>query len=90
MLLYFIRHGDPTYDPDELTPLGIRQAEALSKRLAESGIDRIFASTSNRAVQTAKPLAEITNKPITELDWCFENYAYAEFTGLDSNNKRLF
>ena len=34
MLLYVIRHGDPTYSPDALTPLGHRQAEAVEKRLA--------------------------------------------------------
>ena len=53
MLFFYIRHGDPTYHPDELTPLGKRQAEAIAKRLALYGIDRIFASTSNRAIQTA-------------------------------------
>lgn len=57
MLLFYIRHGDPTYNPDELTPLGKRQAEAAAKRLALYGIDRIFASTSNRAIQTAQPSA---------------------------------
>lgn len=37
MLFYYIRHGDPIYDPDSLTPLGKRQAEALGKRLATHG-----------------------------------------------------
>lgn len=31
MLLYYIRHGMPVYDPDSLTPLGERQAEAAAK-----------------------------------------------------------
>ena len=31
MLLYFIRHGDPCYHPDCLTPLGLRQAEAIGE-----------------------------------------------------------
>ena len=30
MILYYVRHGDPTYNPDELTPLGHRQAEAVA------------------------------------------------------------
>ena len=53
MLLFYIRHGDPVYDPDSLTPLGARQAEALAKRLARHGLDRIYASSSNRAMLTA-------------------------------------
>ena len=31
MKLYLVRHGDPIYNPDSLTPLGERQAEAVSK-----------------------------------------------------------
>ena len=30
MILYFVRHGEPIYDPDSLTPLGHEQAKALS------------------------------------------------------------
>ena len=79
MLLYYIRHGDPIYDPDSLTPLGERQAEALGRRLALSGIDEIYASTSGRAILTAKPLSEISKLEIKELDWANENYAGKEF-----------
>ena len=64
MLLFYIRHGDPTYDPDELTPLGKRQAESVAKRLALYGIDSIYASTSNRAIQTAQPTCELLKKHI--------------------------
>ena len=35
MLLFYLRHGDPIYSPDSLTPLGQRQAEALGRRLAQ-------------------------------------------------------
>ena len=31
MKLYFIRHGQPIYDPDSLTPLGEEQAKALEE-----------------------------------------------------------
>ena len=79
MLLFYIRHGEPIYDPDSLTPFGHRQAEAVAKRLALYGIDEIYASSSNRAQQTAKPTAELTHKSIQTLDWCNENYAGQEF-----------
>ena len=80
MLFFFVRHGDPVYNPDSLTPLGKRQAEAVAKRLALYGVDRIFSSTSNRAYETALPTAEILKKEITKLDFCNENHAWRELT----------
>ena len=64
MIFYYVRHGDPIYDPDSLTPLGKRQAEAVAKRLSVYGLDEIYASTSNRAILTATPTAEILKKEI--------------------------
>ena len=78
MLLFYVRHGEPTYHPDELTPNGKRQAEAVGRRLARYGLDRIFCSTSNRALQTAQPTAELTRREIVELDWCKEGHAWEE------------
>ena len=57
MLLYYIRHGEPIYDPDMLTELGKRQAEAAAERRAPAGIEKIYASTSSRAIQTSRPLS---------------------------------
>ena len=61
MLLYVIRHGDPCYDPDSLTPLGQRQAEAVGRRLAQVGITRVYSSPLVRAQQTAQPAADHQN-----------------------------
>ena len=80
MLLYYIRHGDPIYDPDQLTPLGKRQAEAVGKRLAVHGMDKIYSSTSTRAYQTAQPLAEMLKKDITQLEFCHENLAFKDLS----------
>ncbi len=80
MLFYYIRHGDPIYSPDSLTPLGKRQAEALGKRLSLYGIDKIYSSTSNRAYETAIPTSEILGKPITQLDFANEGHVWNEFT----------
>ena len=87
MLLFYIRHGDPVYNPDSLTPLGHRQAEALSKRLALYGINRIFASTSNRAIETAIPISELIKKEIEPLDFCNENHIWNEFTVRNDNGE---
>ena len=79
MLFFYVRHGDPTYSPDALTPLGRRQAEAVGRRLARFGLDRIYASTSTRAIQTAEPAAEMLKLPITQLDWCNESHAWNDY-----------
>lgn len=85
MLLFYIRHGDPIYHPDDLTELGKRQAEAVARRLSLYGLDRIYSSTSTRARLTAEPTAQILKKDVTELDWCKEGYAYRELSPLPLN-----
>ena len=80
MLLFYLRHGDPIYNPDSLTPLGERQAEALGRRLARLGLDEIYASSSTRAQLTAKPACELTHKEMNILDWANEMYTWAQLT----------
>lgn len=74
MLLFYVRHGDPIYDPDQITPLGEEQAKALANRLQVFGVDEIYASTSNRAIQTAKPTSDLLGVEIKTLDFLNENY----------------
>lgn len=88
MLFFFIRHGDPIYDPDSLTPLGHRQAEAAARRLAQYGLDTIFSSTSTRAYQTALPTAEVLKKPITQLDWANESHAWMQLAVVNEKGQR--
>ncbi len=90
MLFFYIRHGDPTYNPNELTPLGHRQAEAVGKRLALYGVDKIYSSPSNRAIQTAQPTCELLKKDMTLLDFCDEKYAWNDFTVELENGKRTW
>lgn len=79
MLLFYLRHGEPIYDPDSLTPTGHLQAQALSKRLALYGLDKIYASSSNRAKQTAQPTCDLLGKEMNILDWCNEGHAWGAF-----------
>ena len=90
MLFFYVRHGDAIYDPDSLSPLGERQAEALAKRLAMYGIDEIYSSTSNRAQLTAKPLCELLKKDIKMLDFCNEQYVWDELTVSDGGQTDWF
>ena len=86
MLFFYLRHGDPIYDPDSLTPLGERQAEALAKRLALFGIDEIYSSTSTRAILTSKPTCELLRKEATLLDFTNESHAWDDFS-FEENGK---
>ena len=80
MLFFYVRHGDPIYQPDSLTPLGEYQAEAVKSRLGQFGLDKIYASSSNRAILTATPTAKMLKKEIEILDWCNESHAWHDFT----------
>lgn len=88
MLLFYIRHGDPVYDPDGLTELGRQQADALVQRMKICAPDRIFASSSNRAIATALPTATFLHKDIEILDWCHEDYAFQELGCLRPDGRR--
>ena len=79
MLLFYVRHGAPLYQPDSLTPLGHEQAKALAKRLISYGIDEIYSSPRLRAQYTATPTAELLRKEIKILDWADEALASADF-----------
>ena len=72
MLLYIIRHGEPNYEKDCLTERGWLQAEAVGRRLADSGIDRVFASPMGRARQTAEPTCRLLGLDCTVEDWAHE------------------
>lgn len=87
MILYFIRHGDPIYEPDSLTALGHLQANALAKRLSRYGIEKIYSSSSVRARQTAEPTCELLRKKMEILDWCNEDYVWEEFAYTDGDGK---
>ena len=81
MLLYIIRHGTPDYDSDSLLPEGREQAELLSQRLKASGIDEIHSSPQGRALETARPTAELLGLPVIIEPWARE---------LNEESKTLF
>ena len=88
MLLFVIRHGDPVYQPDSLTPRGRMQAQALAKRFAVHGLDRIFSSPLIRAQETARPTAELLDLPVEIEEWTSETLAWEEnsWTYNDTNS----
>ena len=72
MLLYIIRHGDPIYVTDTLTERGRLQAEAVGKRLAAAGIDRVFSSPMGRARETAEPTCRLLGLDCAVEEWAHE------------------
>lgn len=85
MILYYVRHGDPIYNPDSLTELGHKQAAALAKRFALYGLDEVYSSPSNRAILTAKPTCDALGLEIKICDWADEAKAGAD-TGFHDEN----
>lgn len=72
MRISFIRHAEPFYPTDSLTPAGHREAKALAEHLSGSGICEIYSSPRGRARLTAGYTAERLNLPVTVEDWAYE------------------
>lgn len=84
MDLYIIRHGESQgnigldVDDPKLTELGEKQAELLALRLRNIKFDAILSSPLTRAVQTATPLSELQNTPITIIHTLHEVGAFGD------------
>lgn len=74
MRLILIRHGDPDYEHDSLTPKGMREAELLGKRVKNWRVDDVYVSPLGRAVETSKPSLAVWKKRAEVLDWAKEFY----------------
>ncbi len=72
MRLFIIRHADPDYPNNTITPAGHLEARALSVRLAKLGLDHIYSSPLGRAVDTARYTADTLRKPVTIEPWTAE------------------
>jgi broad specificity phosphatase PhoE len=84
MRIYIIRHADPDYDNNTITPLGHEEAKALAKRMAKVGLNRIYTSPLGRAIDTAKYTVDATGiEPVT-LPWTAE-LSLQPITGIDGN-----
>ena len=68
--LFLIRHGQSAgnaegrfggHGPTPLSELGFKQAEVTAATIAKEGVNAIYSSDLLRAVQTAEPLAKLSN-----------------------------
>ena len=94
MKIYLIRHGESTGDvenryggayDDELTEKGKIQAQELSNKLANSGIQILFSSPLKRAQQTAKILSTKLNCEIKTIEDLRERNKNGILTGMTKN-----
>jgi probable phosphoglycerate mutase len=88
MLLYIIRHADPIYNPDSLTELGHKQADALAPRLAVNGLDKVFSSPNIRAQMTAKPTCDLLGLEYAIENWMSEDLAWKDFSYINGDGVR--
>ena len=72
MKLLMIRHADPDYAADSLTPAGWREAALLADRLEKTPITKIYCSPLGRARATASLTLRRKGMEAAELEWLRE------------------
>ena len=87
MRILLIRHAEPDYTVDSLTPKGRVEAELLSRRMIHYDIADFYVSPLGRAKDTAACTLKRLNRTAEELPWL------AEFRGRirdpETGEKRL-
>lgn len=87
MKILIIRHGDPDYSVDGLTPTGQLEAELLSERLIrDENITAAYCSTMGRAKLTAAPTLAKLGLDCEYCDWLREfNYPQVNLPYLEES-----
>lgn len=75
MKILIIRHGDPDYEHDTVTPKGKREAELLADRLEKTDISAFYCSPLGRAKATAAPTLSRLGREAETCDWLQEFHA---------------
>ena len=72
MRLIIIRHGDPNYFIDSLTPTGWQEAELLSERIRKLDVKAFYVSPLGRAQDTASLTLKKMGRTAETLPWLRE------------------
>ena len=72
MRILLIRHGEPDYSIDSLTPKGWKEAELLAGRLEKESIQDFYVSPLGRAQDTARATLQRLGKTAEVLPWLCE------------------
>ena len=72
MKLLIVRHADPDYSIDSLTPKGWKEAKLLSNRLSKLVVKEYYVSPLGRAKDTASLTLEKVSRKAVECEWLRE------------------
>lgn len=72
MKILLIRHGDPDYEHDTLTPAGHREAALLAERISRMDIRDFYVSSLGRARDTAQYTLDKMGRTATVCEWMQE------------------
>lgn len=72
MRILIIRHGDPDYSIDSLTPTGWKEAELVADRISKLDVKDFYVSPLGRAKDTASLTLKKMNRTATEYPWLRE------------------
>ena len=91
MRIVFVRHCEPDYEIDSLTPKGWREAKLLADRVSNWNVDAFYESPLGRAHDTARTCLDARrelgkNHDVTVLPWLKEFYYQLKMpvTGADA------
>jgi len=83
MEIIIIRHCEPDYSIDSLTPKGWREAELLADRLSKMDIQEFYCSPQGRAQDTATPTLKKMNRNAETKEWLREFKGHVKYDFLD-------
>lgn len=72
MKLVIIRHADPDYTIDSLTPIGWEEAKLLAPRISKLDVKEFYLSPLGRAQDTARVTLELMGRTGKTLSWLQE------------------
>lgn len=75
MKLIFVRHGDPDYEHDSLTPQGEVEARLAAERISKLDVTDFYVSPLGRAQKTASYTLEKMQREAVTCDWLREFHA---------------
>lgn len=98
MKVYFVRHAQSAfnaqdllhqYDEGELSEFGLKQAEFVANRFTQIAIDVIISSPYERAIETAKIIENVIDKPIKSSNLLSEFRGPRELEGLPKDHPEV-
>lgn len=81
MKLMIVRHAEPDYSIDSITPKGKTEAALLAQRLSKLDVKAFYVSPLGRAQDTAAYTLKVMNRTATTCEWLREFSPEIHFPG---------